>query len=1670
MSKKHPKLRKALRITLKILAGILIFLLLLILFIRSPWGQNIIVNKVVSSIEKKTKTEVEIDRLFITFGGAVSLEGLYLEDKKGDTLVYAHNLEANIPIWPIIKGSGFGINDLDLKGLKANVYRKDSISGYNFQFLMDAFAASDSTSTQQTQAQDTTSSSMNINIGDVNLQNIILNYNDEVTGMEAEIKLGELDVAMRKTDLQNMQFEVADASLNNTMVVYRQNKALPPSEDSEAPMPLVVVDRLRLNNVNAKYQSEPDGMLADVHIPEFLAEMPKMDLGNYEIELNTVSLKRSNILLRMQTKTAQSQPKDSTENDTAGFVWPAWKINVQNIDLEQNNIAYIVDSAKIEQQKFNPNALKFRDLSLKTGNIILADRQVNADINQVSFREASGLDLREFSTEVTLDNSALNVKNLILTLNNNQLQGTLKLKYDAVESLIEKPENASLDASLSEIQLDVNEVFRFQPALQQNQYLKALSRKLLTGSLSANGQLSNIRIPSANISWGSQTNLILNGQIRNATDPENIYFNIPRFRARSTKSDLNYFVDEKQLGINLPKSIALSGNLAGTPSDIEADAVLESSLGNIIAKGNFQNTEEIAFQADVKVDSLGLGELLQNAALGKLNLKLKAKGSGNTVNTLNAQLETNISHFTYNNYPIKDLKITGDIENGRGDIESSYEDDNLNADLLANVILDSVAPEVSLNLDLAGADLAELGIVNRNIRTGFKLQGNFKGNAKKYEASAEIKEGVAVYDNHTYLLGDLDLSAFVTPDTTSVKVNNKMLDLNLQSNASPLEFSQALKRHYQSYLTEDDPTDTVENPVNLYVKGTISQAPILNEVLLVNLEELDTVKIDVDFSEKKHKLNADVKIPFAHYYGAAIDSLGISVRSDRKDLDFSFGFNSISAGPLALKKTELKANLANRVLGLNFNSVYDEDTLVNVSSKLSKNEDVFRYEVSDKKLILNKNLWHIQQNNALLYDGEKIIFENFRITRESQSLELVNQENERNLDNITLLFDNFKLAAFLNFLNPEVKLAKGNMNGRFALVEPFGKTGILADLNIEQLESMDVDLGKLSLRGIAMGAEKYRFEMGMKEGAVDMDLTGNYVAADSTANLDMNLDLNKVEMAAVTGFSFGALEDGKGSFKGNIKLNGTTVNPEYSGKIDFNDAQFRVSMLNAPFIFKNETLDLDNDGVYFNNFKIGDTKGNSFVVDGELGTESFINPTFDLSFEANDFNVLNSTEEDNDLFYGTASFDAQATLKGDLNLPKLRLNLEVGENTNVTYVVPETELQMQEREGIVTFVNKEDPDNILTQSEEESYVFSGYDIGAQLKIRDEAIINVILNEQTNDNLQIQGNGDLRFNISPNGRTSLSGKYTISDGHYEMSLYNLVNRRFEIADGSSVSWSGDPFDANLDVRAIYNVETSAYALMATSLSGSSGREQNRYRQELPFMVYLNVDGELMQPELSFGLDMPRDSQGAIGGQVYGRVQQLNSQENQLNKQVFSLLVLNRFYPDAGTDGSNGGTMAIARENISQALSDQLNMFSEKLLGDTGVSLNFGVDSYTDYQGDSGPQQRTDLNVSAQKKLLDDRLIVSVGSQVNIEGSNSGRQETNPLIGNVSLEYLLTEEGRFRIRGFRRNQFENVIDGQLIVSGIALIFTQEFNEYRELWNTLLKSEEQEDQPAKKEDEEE
>ena len=106
--------------------------------------------------------------------------------------------------------------------------------------------------------------------------------------------------------------------------------------------------------------------------------------------------------------------------------------------------------------------------------------------------------------------------------------------------------------------------------------------------------------------------------------------------------------------------------------------------------------------------------------------------------------------------------------------------------------------------------------------------------------------------------------------------------------------------------------------------------------------------------------------------------------------------------------------------------------------------------------------------------------------------------------------------------------------------------------------------------------------------------------------------------------------------------------------------------------------------------------------------------------------------------------------------------------------------------------------------------------------------------------------------------------------------------------------------------------------------------------------------------------------------------------------------------------------------------------------------------------------TSLDIAAQKRLFDDRVVVSVGSAVDLQGSGNTDNGTAPVVGNVSIEYLLTEDGRYRLRGYRSSQFENIIDGQIIVNGISLLFTREFNKFTELWQSMFpaKTEEEDD----------
>ncbi|MFD2828171.1 translocation/assembly module TamB domain-containing protein [Leeuwenhoekiella polynyae] len=1659
MSEKSKRIFfKILRILGKTLAVILILLLLLVLFIRSPWGQGIIVDKAINYITNKTNTEVQIEKLFVTFDGNISLDGLYLEDTKGDTLVYSKHLEAEIPLWSIINGGAIGVDDVTWEGLKANVIRKDSVAGFNYQFLIDAFATTDTTTTNQV-AADTTA--FQLNLGDFTLKDFDLNYFDDVGGIQARLNLKELELNMRKTDLENMSFEVGDVYLSDTKVVYKQTKPLPVSEDSsEVPMPKFSVQNLRINQVTVDYTSVPDGIAAVAELGDFETDIPQIDLQTSNVEIGDVLL--NNSVVQVAMKTVEKPVADKTKAATAPTsVWPEFTIRVDRINLSDNIINCTLDGAQVTHGIFNANAIAITDLNLDIENIQLKNKTFNADFNSAGFTEASGLNLKELAFNLNATDHNLDFSNLSLALNQNILQGNVKLTYKALDGLIENPGSAQLNLQIPKVVADLNTVFRFQPDLRSNEYMATLSKRLLTGSLSMTGSLDALDIKPTRFNWGNQTNLSLQGSIYNATDPDQLAFNIPVYKINSTKSDLNRFLNEQELGVQLPKKVQLAGSLKGNMTKVITKSKLSTTEGAVRLNGTAGFGDAINFEGDVVATQIQLGNLIQNEMLGVLDMKLTATGSGSTLNDLDATLKATVDSLGFNDYTFKDLNLNGTFKNGEGNLASTYKDENLNMKLDASVSLDSIASTATVDLDFIGADLQALGLTGQNIKTAFTLKGYFKGVPEDYEIKSEINRGVAVYDNKAYQLGDLDIAAFVKPDTTSLDISNRILSLDLESNASPKQFLTAVQNHFKRYLDKNPTMDTIADPVLMKIRGSVHQAPILGEVFIPNLRELDTVDIAVDFDEYKRTLTADIELPYINYNGYTIDSLAIKIRSDKENMDFGLGLKELIAGPVDMQNTRLGGRVTNSMMYLDFLSMHDGEKLMHVLSKIMLEEDNIKISIDPEDFILNTKKWDINPNNSITLTESNTIFEDFIMSYKDQQIEAGNDLPGISKEHLGVSFTNFKLANIMSMLNPEESLASGKLSGQFAVEDPYTSPGMVLDLKIVDFEVVESNMGVLTATGNSIGNNGYDFDLKIKEGVADMELTGNYTAKETAASIDMNLDLNRFDVKALENFSMGELSEASGTISGKMSLSGTTLEPKYDGDFKFNDAQFKITKLNVPFLLANEEIRLDNESVNFNNFKIQDASSNSIIVNGEVGTESFVNPTFDLTIKAQNFKALNSTKDDFDLVYGTVVFDADTKITGDLNLPKVELDLTVNSETDVTYVLPPSEVQIESKDGVVIFVNKETPDAILTNGEEESYTVSGFAIDATFKIAKGAKFNLVIDEQTGDNFQVSGTGDFEFDMYPNGRMTLSGRYDVIDGHYEMNLYNLVNRRFELAPDSRITWSGDPFDADLDIKAYYSVETSASGLMASQTSGADISTQMQYRQQVPFQVYININGELMKPVINFSLDIPEASRGAVGGQVYSRVQQLNQQENELNKQVFSLLVLNRFFPSSSSDGSGGGTASIARDNLNDAISDQLNVFSDKLLGNTGFDLNFGLDSYTDYQG-SAPQDRTTLDIAAQKSLFDDRVVVSVGSAVDLQGSGNSENGTAPVVGNVSIEYLLTEDGRYRLRGYRRSQFENIIDGQIIVNGISLLFTREFNKFTELWQSMF--------PAKNEEEDE
>jgi hypothetical protein len=382
---------------------------------------------------------------------------------------------------------------------------------------------------------------------------------------------------------------------------------------------------------------------------------------------------------------------------------------------------------------------------------------------------------------------------------------------------------------------------------------------------------------------------------------------------------------------------------------------------------------------------------------------------------------------------------------------------------------------------------------------------------------------------------------------------------------------------------------------------------------------------------------------------------------------------------------------------------------------------------------------------------------------------------------------------------------------------------------------------------------------------------------------------------------------------------------------------------------------------------------------------------------------------------------------------KLNIELDVTSEKETVMNIPLNNAEEISENDFIEFVSKDIKDKV----EEKEVDLSNIEMNFVLHATPDAEVRLIFDEKIGDVIKARGAGDLTININPQGEFKIYGDYIVKDGDYLFTLQNIINKKFNLEEGGKISWNGSPLEAQLSLTAVYRLRARLYELISSTEDSASAE---LYKRRIPINLKLNITNTMMSPSISFDIELPtadETTKNKVRSILYVSDQQENIQE--LNKQVFSLLVLNQFIPPSG-----GGTATYSNVQFTtsaEMLSNQVSNYLSQISNKFDVGINYRP-------GDEISSDEVELALSTQ--ILNDRVVLDGNLGMSDNKGVTNNQNASNLVGDFSIEYKITEDGKLRVKGFNQsNQFSLQRRSSNYTQGVGLFYRKEFDTFGELF---------------------
>jgi hypothetical protein len=1582
----------------------LLFVVFPVIVFQIPWIQSKSANYLTSYLSKELDTKVSVSRVSLGFFNQILLRDFYLEDLKGDTLVYAGNLKVNHSGLYQLIIKQFKVEALYLDNATVNLSKMEGEEENNLAFVLQYFGLDES------KRRDKKSKPVAINLRHLYFNNIIFKLHDNAKGSYYDAMLENVAAHFDRFDLKGKELELSRLEIRRPFFSVRVTKG---TDDSGK----------------------------NFQMPE--SQMPASDDSTkLTIKVNRFHLNAGRFSLRNYF----SEPARTTEADVLNY-----------------------------------NYLDVFDIDVTIRDFLFHDLNFYGKIDRIAARDSSGFVLDNLAVkDAAVTCEGIHLKGLELQTPDSWLGDTLIFKYKSYRAFNDFENDVKLEAHFNGAKVVLKDILTFAPALRRNTFFAENQDEIFEIDGLVKGAINRFdgRDLKINIAGGALLEGSFSTRNLAVTDEQYLHLNL-----RSLRTDV------KTLGKLIPSfkppdnfyklgKLNFSGKFDGFFVDFVADGKLDTDLGSATLFMNLKvkdGKEMAQYSGDMYLRNFDLGKWTGNKDIGKITLNTHVKeGRGLTTQSAQAKLEANVDSFSYKGYKYGNLTLNGQIQQKLFDGIVSIDDPNLKFNFEGEIDFLEAVPSFNFRAEIDKIALKPLNISKEDFQFNGNMAINFTGTGfSDALGNASLTDFIMVKNQK-------DTLKLITVDVLSDLLPNGDKHFSLVSNLGSVDLKgifsvDKVPGKFVNYLTHNFPgfsnrfkikesnskQDTARFEYLIELKELQNLIGFFNE----NIRGFDHTRISGFYDGYRNILTSEVEIPVWSINDVSFEDVYFRTKLEGSEGNLQVGVVSTSIGesqqlsPVSLLGDIYKDTLEFLLVSTNFTEILDN---ININGVLSLEDDnLWRVSFKQSDLVIFNEKWEINTSNFLRIGNGTVETKDFALNNKDQQILLRSLRNE----GLEFQLKNYPLQSLQFFREMKEYRISGVGDVILKVRDVFKFEGLSSTIRIDDLVINGDNYGLMRADILAQSTKKtINAFLSLEHDTMSLaahgyfnpgtveDVTEGRWVANKGNYFDFELSFDNYPVRILNYFVKDVSEVKGTASTERVRFYGSPGKPELDGAVRIRDASFILNPLKTAYYIPSATIKVGSNLFDGTGNIVYDRFRNRAYVEGGITHQNL--KKFGLNVristeQTRGFLGFELSPKDNPVFYGTAIGSGHVRITGDFKQANLYVKARTMPGSKLT--IPISNSARTAGSGFLTFKN-----SLSTgDADQKAVELRGMNMEFDLDITQDAEMQLIFDKAWGDILKGTGDGTMRIVMTREGAFNMYGDYLIASGDYLFTLMNLIlNKPFEVVPGGTVSWTGDPYNATINVGAVYkSLNTSVYNFIAEYLSTATSDLQALARSNTPVDLTMKLSGSLLRPDIDFDIDFPSlDSE--LRNYAENKIRIIRQDANELNRQVFGLLVLGQFLPSGYT--LQAGDVGI--KTLSEMLSSQLSIYLTEFVSElfTGSNLVQGIDldiSYNRYSGGAfnDPSFFTGNELQGRLKVtISDRMYIHVGGNFDIGGGSTLYPANSALLaGEFMIEYVLTKDRRFKIKAYNSTE-PDIAGGRRNKIGAGLSFRKEFDSLSELLN--------------------